>query len=292
MTPPAFAEQPPSPTTRVVTLGTGNPNPDPERSGPATAIVVNDQSYLIDFGAGVMRRAAALTPAYGGTIKGLEAKRVNRAFLTHLHSDHTLGFPDLILTPWVMGRTEPLMVFGPEGVREMAENTLNAFRADIAYRTSGDESANNTGWQVTAKTVGEGQIYTDSNISVEAFKVSHGSWEHAYGYRFTTKDRVVVISGDTAPNANIEQFSRNADILIHSTYSSAGVASSPPQSQAYMRMNHTSSLELGELARKVKPKLLVLHHVLFMGSTEEQILQEVRQAFDGNIVIANDLDIF
>lgn len=110
---------------------------------------------------------------------------------------------------------------------------------------------------------------TDNRTSAKnSSAFAHGSWEQAFGYRFTTDDRVVVISGDTAPNANIEKFSVNADILIHSAYSSTGLAASPPQWQAYMRQNHTSSLELGELAKKVKPKLLVLYHVLFMGATD------------------------
>lgn len=278
--------------TRVVMLGTGNPNPNPARSGPATAIVVDERVYLVDFGAGVMRRAAALTPLHGGKIEALEARRFNRAFLTHLHSDHTIGLPDLILTPWVMGRSEPLVLYGPEGISGMAEATLNAYKADITYRVQGAENANDTGWRVEAKTARQGTIYTDDYVSVDAFNVSHGSWENAFGYRFTTDDRVIVISGDTAPNSNIENFSRGTNILIHSTYSSSGVASSPPQWQAYMRQNHTSSLELGELAKRVQPDLLVLHHVLFMGATEDQILAEVGKAFDGRVIIANDLDIF
>ena len=98
---------PPSPVTQVVLLGTGTPNPSPERSGPSVAVVVHDTPYLVDFGPGVVRRATALSPRYGGSIKGLAAKNLKHAFLTHLHSDHTAGYPDLILTPWVMGRDAP-----------------------------------------------------------------------------------------------------------------------------------------------------------------------------------------
>ena len=107
-------------------LGTGTPNPFPERSGPGVAIVVNDEAYLVDFGAGVVRRAASLSPEYGGEIPGLSVEKLNHAFLTHLHSDHSVGLPDLLLTSWVAGRDRPLRLFGPEGTVSMAKNIIAA----------------------------------------------------------------------------------------------------------------------------------------------------------------------
>lgn len=290
--PSACAQVEASKTTQVVMLGTGTPNPDPNRSGPAVAIVVNDTPYLVDFGAGVTRQTAALSSANGGEIKGLDVKLIKRAFLTHLHSDHTIGFPDIILTPWVIGRDEPLDVYGPEGIVDMADNILKAYQEDIRYRIYGPESANNTGWRVNAHTINEGEIYKDENVTVEAFKVRHGKWPNAFGYRFTTPDRVIVISGDAALDENIEKFSRGADILIFETYSATGVQSSSPAWQKYMQSNHTSTVELGELSAKVKPKLLVLYHVLFLGESEEDVISEVKQNFKGEVKIANDLDVY
>ncbi|MEE9448748.1 MAG: MBL fold metallo-hydrolase, partial [Ignavibacteriaceae bacterium] len=185
--------------TKVILLGTGNPNPDPEHSGCSIAIVVNEIPYIIDFGPGIIRQASALSPRYGGPIKGLNVKNIKRAFLTHLHSDHTTGYPDLILTPWVMGRDEPLEVYGPEGIVEMTDNILSAYREDIKYRLYGLEPANDNGWRVNAYTIIEGIVYEDENVKVEAFPVIHGSWTNAFGYRFTTPDKVIVISGDTTP---------------------------------------------------------------------------------------------
>ncbi len=92
----AVAELPQSSTTKIVLLGTGTPNPEPDRSGPAVAIIVNDTPYLVDFGPGVVRRAAAMSPTYGGNIAALEVERLKVAFLTHLHSDHSAGLPDLL----------------------------------------------------------------------------------------------------------------------------------------------------------------------------------------------------
>src|SRR6476660_3950334 len=122
--------------TKVVMLGTGTPRPDPNRSGPATAIIVNDTPYLIDFGPGVIRRATA---AYenGATAIGFGGTNIKTVFLTHMHSDHTVGYPDLIFTPWVMGRQEPLMVYGPNGIKAMTEHVLKAWQIDIDGRTSG-----------------------------------------------------------------------------------------------------------------------------------------------------------
>src|SRR6266567_2171163 len=133
------------PKTQIVLLGTGTPGPDPERFGPATAIVVNGNAYLVDFGVGIVRRAAA---ARNKGITALEPTNLKMAFITHLHSDHTLGFPDVILTPWVMGRKEPLEVFGPSGTQAMAERILQAYDVDIRARTQGLEHSNATGYKV------------------------------------------------------------------------------------------------------------------------------------------------
>src|SRR5712692_8741593 len=123
---------PPTSHTQIVLLGTGNPPADPERSGPATAIVVNGTPYLIDFGAGVVRRAAAAVADRG--ITALEPTNLRVVFVTHLHSDHTVGYPDLILTPWVLGRRVPLEVYGPPGIKAMTEHLLQAYSADFQAR--------------------------------------------------------------------------------------------------------------------------------------------------------------
>lgn len=288
----ANAELAPSATTQVVLLGTGTPNADPLRSGPAVAIVVNDTPYLVDFGPGVVRQAAAMSPSYGGTIAGLEVDRLEHAFLTHLHSDHTTGLPDLILTPWVLERDGPLQIFGPEGTEEMVQHVLKAYDADIKYRLYGLEPANNQGWRVDVHTVGEGLIFEDDNVRVEAFRVRHGTWPNAFGYRFTTPDRVIVISGDAAPDATLEEYAKDADILIHEVYSVEGFQRRDPYWQKYHSTNHTSSHELGELASRVQPKLLVLYHILFWGASEETVLKEVGEKYSGEVVLGNDLDVF
>jgi ribonuclease Z len=288
----AGSELPDSATTRVVLLGTGTPNPEPDRSGPAVAIVVNDTPYLVDFGPGVVRRAAAMSPDYGGDMEGLLIDRLKVAFLTHLHSDHSAGLPDLILTSWVAGRDAPLELYGPEGVADMAEYILKAYDADIRYRIDGLEPANELGWRVNAHTLDDGVVYEDDNVKVEAFRVRHGTWENAFGFRFTTPDRVIVISGDAAPDANVEKYAKGADILIHEVYSVSGFARRDEFWQDYHSNNHTSAHELGEIASRAQPKLLVLYHVLFWGSSEETVLEEVREKYSGEVVLGHDLDVY
>ena len=288
----AGSELPDSATTRVVLLGTGTPNPEPDRSGPAVAIVVNDTPYLVDFGPGVVRRAAAMSPDYGGDMEGLLIDRLKVAFLTHLHSDHSAGLPDLILTSWIAGRDAPLELYGPEGVADMAEYILKAYDADIRYRIDGLEPANELGWRVNAHTLDDGVVYEDDNVKVEAFRVRHGTWENAFGFRFTTPDRVIVISGDAAPDANVEKYAKGADILIHEVYSVSGFARRDEFWQDYHSNNHTSAHELGEIASRAQPKLLVLYHVLFWGSSEETVLEEVREKYSGEVVLGHDLDVF
>lgn len=290
--PVADAQLQPSTTTQVVLLGTGTPNVDPERSGPAVAIVVNDTPYLVDFGPGVVRRAAAMSPTWGGDMEALETANLKHAFLTHLHSDHSAGLSDLILSPWVMGRDEPLELYGPTGTADMASNILEAYDADIRYRIDGLEGANDQGWRVNVHEIDDGVIYEDDNVTVEALRIRHGGWTNAYAYKFTTPDRVIVISGDAAPDPKLEAMAKDVDILIHEVYSVEKFQGRDAHWQAYHSANHTSAHELGEIASRAKPKLLVLYHILFWGSSEESVLNEVREKYSGEVVLGNDLDVF
>lgn len=279
--------------TKVVMLGTGNPNPSPTQSGCSVVIIVNDTPYIVDFGPGLIRQAAALSPRYGGKIEGLDVKNIKRAFLTHLHSDHTTGFPDLILTPWVMGRDEPLEVYGPEGLNNMTHHILEAYNEDIKYRLYGYEPANNQGWRVNSHEFSEeGVIYEDDNVKVEAFPVPHGTWPNAWGFRFTTPDKVIVLSGDSSPTEKIVEYATGADILIHEVYSKAGYDTKDEFWKKYHSRNHTSTFELAELANKVQPKLIVLYHILFWGASDEDLLNEISESYKGKVIVGKDLDIY
>lgn len=278
--------------TRVVMLGTGTPIPTPERSGPATAIVVDGKAYLVDFGPGVVRRAAAASTEYGGSVPSLKVDQLGIAFLTHLHHDHSAGLPDLVFTSWTHGREMPFELYGPEGTAAMAANVSAAYAEDNRYRLYGLEPAAPEGWKINAHDIGEGVVYRDDRVTVEAFKVKHGTWPNAFGYRFTTPDKIIVISGDAAYDPNIEAMATGADILIHEVLSEAAVESRDAFWQNYHRNNHTTSYELAALASRAKPRLLILYHVLVFGLPDRVVLEEVRSRYDGDVVLANDLDIF
>lgn len=277
--------------TKLIVLGSGTPNPDPNRAGSAYAVVVNETPYLIDFGPGVIRRAASLSPPWGGKIEAMTVKNFEHAFLTHIHSDHSAGLADLLLTPWIMGRDKKLNLYGPKGLEQMASSTLEAFEDDINYRIYGTQPSNKIGYKFNFYLLTEGLIYEDENVSVEAFTVPHGSFDDAYGFRFTTEDKVIVFSGDTGPSKTLEKFAAGADILVHEVYSNAGFLKKTKDWQVYHQGHHTSTFEVGEIASRAKPKLLLLSHILFWGSTTDEILKETQSTYKGEIKIAEDLMI-
>ncbi|MGA9904370.1 MAG: MBL fold metallo-hydrolase [Terriglobales bacterium] len=164
--------------THVVVLGTGNPSADPERWGPAVAVVVNDRAYLVDCGPGVVRRAAA---AEKNGIAALKARELKIVFIAHLHSDHTLGYPDLIFSPWVLGRREALEAYGPRGLKSMTSHIEKAWSEDVQIRRRGLEQANATGYKVNVYEIQPGVVYRDENVTVTAFPVKHGIWKEALG---------------------------------------------------------------------------------------------------------------
>lgn len=274
--------------TQLVLLGTGTPNADPERSGPCAAVVVGGQPYLVDAGPGLVRRAAA---AQRGGLSGLAPPKLNRAFLTHLHSDHTAGLPDLMLSPWVLGRPGALELFGPPGTEEMVTHLLAAYRQDITERREGLEPANDCGWQVRAHDVEGGEVYRDERMTITALPVKHGSWR-ALAYRFTAADRTIVISGDTAPTKDLIPFAAGCDLLLHEVYSVAGFATRSLRWQAYHTQVHTSAHELAALAAEIRPKLLVLYHQLLWGTTEAELLDEIAEHYGGPVVSGCDLDVY
>lgn len=280
--------------TQIVMLGTGTPYPDPDRSGPATAIVVDDTPYLIDFGPGVIRRVAS---AYrkGVTAFGPSGINIKTAFLTHLHSDHTVGFPDLVLTPWTMGRSGPLTAYGPPGFKAMTEHVLAAWQVDIAARSR--RLRHPDAWRVVAHEFAAGVIFRDRNVVVTAFPVHHHEIADSFGFRFETPDRTIVISGDTTPTQALIEHARGCDVLIHEAYSMASCAKLTPAWQEFRRTHHTSSQELAAIAGEVKPGLLVLYHRSNAGGGESpddelELIEEVRRSYDGNVVTGRDLDVF
>ena len=296
------AQRPPAPATatgtQVVLLGTGNPPADPDRSGPATAVVVNGTPYLIDFGAGIVRRAKSAAVDKG--IAALEPVNLRVAFVTHLHSDHTVGYPDLLLTPWVLGRRVPLEVYGPSGIKPMTEHLLEAYRADFETRTKDRKlftvGAFPEGHAVNAHDVRAGVVYKDANVTVTAFATKHAM--ESYGYRFDAPDRSIVISGDTNPTQATIDACSGCDVLIHEVLTLEWLAKRR-DFQGYAAQFHTTTAQLTELATQAKPRLLVLSHTSLSlrpavdseRSTPARMLAEM-SGYAGQVVVGRDLDVY
>jgi ribonuclease BN (tRNA processing enzyme) len=283
---PQSESKPPS-KTQIVLLGTGHPTPDPDRSGPATAIIVNETPYLIDFGAGVVRRLGAA--AYFKGVKALQPGNMRIVFVTHLHADHTVGYPDLIYA-----RSQQLDVYGPTGIKAMTEHIMEAYRVDREARTRAIKTLGMSSviTQVNAHEISAGVVYKDANVTVTAFLTKHDLIE-SYGYRFDTPDRSIVITGDTTPTPSTIDACHGCDVLIHEVYFEAGAKTSP-NFQKFAPTFHTSTTQLAELAKKAKPGLLILYHIgtFRIPSTCEDVEMEMRQAYSGNFVCGSDLGIY
>src|SRR5262245_45491474 len=289
------ANVPQAAASKVVLLGTGTPAAAPDRSGPATAIGVNDTAYLVDFGPGVVRRASAA--AASRSIAALQPTRLQLAFVTHLHSDRTVGYADLIFSPWTLGRRVPLEVYGPRGLKAMTSHLIEAYRVDIETRTNADGNQRTfpDGYRVNAHEITAGVAYKDKNITVTAFPTKHAM--ESFGYRFDTADRSIVISGDTNPSQATVEACRGCDMMIHEVHTSAWLAARPEAGGAppgtfrrFSEKYHTTTEQLAELARQAKPRLLILYH--YNSLTPEELQSDMMKHYAGQFVIGRDLDVY
>ena len=273
-------------TAVVVLVGTGFPRPDPAASGPATAVVVGSRVFLFDAGAGIQRALSAARLPING---------VTALFVTHLHSDHTLGLPDLILDSWVMGRHTPLQAYGPPGLGRMISHILAAWEEDLRVRAQGLEHETPVTPQARVHEIAPGVVYDSGGVRVTAVAVPHGALRHSFAYRLDAGGRSVVISGDTRPSPALERLSAGVDVLVHEVYASETLRPEPrPGGEdwpRYMHDVHTSDVELGAIAARARPGILVLTHLIRMGASDSTLLAGVRRGgFRGRVVIGHDGD--
>ena len=256
---------------RVTLLGTGTPFPNAERFGSAVLVEVAAQKLLFDCGRGVVIR---LTQA------GVSPQAMDDLFLTHLHSDHVVGIPDLWLSGWFLGRSEPLPIWGPQGTSSMAEHLAQAFSFDIHIRQTAPDPLTAKGVEIDAKEVAQGETYNDGSTRVSAFLVDHGTVKPAFGYRVDSGGHSVVISGDTKFCQNLIDFAKGADCLLHAAWSAGWKNSTPPSKRSI-----ASPEDAGRVFSMVKPKLAVVYHY----KDEEGLEDAVRKEYKGTFVIARDL---
>jgi ribonuclease Z len=256
---------------RVTLLGTGTPFPNPERFGSAILVEVAGKRLLFDCGRGVVIRLTQVQ---------VNPKEIDDLFLTHLHSDHVVGIPDLWLSGWFLGRDKSLPIWGPPGTRSMAEQLVQAFGFDIRIRQATPDPLPGKGVEIDAKEIEQGEIYNDGLARVSAFLVDHGAVKPAFGYRVDSGGHSVVISGDTKFCQNLVDFARDADCLIHAAWSADRKNPTPPSKRSI-----ASAEDVGRVFAMVKPKLGVLYHY----KDEEGLGDAVRKEYNGPFAIGRDL---
>jgi len=265
----------------VILLGTGYPRPDASHAGPATAVVIGEKWFLIDAGRGATMRIAGTKLKY---------ENLRGVFITHLHSDHTAGLPDVFITSWQFGRkSAPLQLYGPSGIKQLADSMLQFFAYDIHVRRDLVEKHPAAGATIGTRVVREGVVYEDRDVRVTAFKVDHAPVEPAFGYRFDSNGHSIVVSGDTRPNANLIRFAKGADILVQEAYLPEHFDKvDSPQVAARLKAYHTSAEEAGEIAKAAGVKTLVLTHLIPAGA-EATFAQRAAKTFRGRIIVGEDL---
>ena len=287
---------PPGVATRVVMLGSGTPMPDPHRRGAASAVIVGAQPYLVDCGEGIWRAISAAAAGHGGDIAAaLAPDNLTYLFITHLHSDHTIGLPSILLSTWISGRADPLRIWGPPGTKNLVSHVKEAYKGDIAERCFGQETVDPRGLDVSVTEVeAPGHVFEDDRLSVDAIKAHHGSFKHAYGYKFTTADRVVVIAGDGRSSPEIREASRGVDLLFHEV-STVDDGPAPWGASEVVWAYHTGTTDLVELANDAAPETLVLYHTQnwHQPYDEERLVKEmIRKGYRGKVIESRDTDVF
>ncbi|MGY0614934.1 MBL fold metallo-hydrolase [Vibrio sp. FJH11] len=277
--------------TDVILLGTGTPVPDADRSGPSTAVVYNDTAFVFDAGGGMVQKAIEAAQKKG--INALYPTNIKHVFITHLHSDHILDISELAATYW-WRRDDKVSLYGPVGTEKFVTGYYDMLSVDIGLRTSGKQPLKDpTNYQMIVKEYTESNtVYDQDGVTIEAFTVPHGDIRPAFGYKVTTPDKVVVISGDTAYSEKMIEIAKGADVLVHEVISEQGLSGLSEFWQKYHSTSHTRTSELAKIASEAKPKLLVLSHILHYSAPIESVMEEIQANYDGQVVLGNDLDVF
>ncbi|HEX6083872.1 MAG TPA: MBL fold metallo-hydrolase [Thermoanaerobaculia bacterium] len=272
---------------RITLLGTGTPKPVMERFGPSILVEAGSEVLLFDAGRGSLQRLEQA---------GVPYARLTALFLTHLHSDHVVGLPDLWLSGWLVSRrATPLEVWGPAGTAEMVARLREAYEFDLQIRVE-DDQANAEGGRLIATDVEEGVVVKRNGVTVKAFLVDHAPIEPALGYRIDYRGHSVVLSGDTRKSENLIKHAKGVDVLIHEVAASDKDDLARSSLSRSILAHHTTAAEAAAVFRETAPKLAVYSHIVLRGAASaDDVLRDTRRTYDGKLVMGSDLmtiDVF
>lgn len=260
---------------RVHLLGTGSPLPQTFRFGPSTLIEAGGKQYLFDAGRGVIQRLHTL---------GIPFNDVDKLFLTHLHSDHTIGVPDLYLTGWVRGRKQPLQVWGPEGTNRMMTELSKAFDHDIKVRLN-----QNPGSEVKAADIKAGVVYEADGVKITAFPVEHPPLQSPFGYKFEYNGYSIVLSGDTTYDEEVIKQAKGADLLIHEVAAASDKLIETVPVIPRILAIHISPEDAGKVFTEAAPRMAVYSHIVLFDVNEKELVARTRETYSGPLVVGEDL---
>lgn len=268
---------------KITLLGSGTPLPIMERFGPSILVQAGSEVLLFDAGRGCLQRLRQINMSYD---------KINALFLTHLHSDHVVGLPDLWLTGWLISqRLIPLNVFGPAGTHEMIKYLQKAYAFDIKIRV-GDDKRFKEGSKLLVKEIQQGIIYEKNGVKVIAIKVDHHPDIPAFGYRIEYNGHSVVLSGDTRYSENLIRFAKGTDLLVHEVIVAPDtISKSDPKYPQFA--HHTTAEQAAKVFNEVKPKLAAYSHIgKLYGRNEQDLLKRTKANYSGLFVIGEDLMSF
>jgi ribonuclease Z len=267
----------------VTLLGTGCPPAVMNRFGPSTLVEAGEQKFLFDAGRGALQRLVQLNVPW---------QAIQGVFLTHLHSDHVVGFPDLWLTGWLIapGRNVPLRVWGPTGTADMMSHLQQAYKYDVAVRIENDRTTPD-GIGLRVDEVREGVVYERDGVRVTAFEVDHAPVKPAFGYRIDYAGRSIVLSGDTRVSENLIRHAEGVDVLVHEVFAPETLqrAGVPPERAKNIIDYHTTAEQAGRVFARTKPKLAVYSHICMPAAADEDLLVPTRKTYTGPLEIGDDL---
>jgi ribonuclease Z len=267
----------------VTLLGTGSPLPEIDRFGPSILVQAGRQTLLFDVGRGAHQRLAQA---------GVPADQIDAVFLTHLHSDHVVGIPDLWLTGWLVSRrNRPWEVFGPTGTLPMMNALKVAFSADINARIeeTGGIVPPAAGAEVNTHEIRSGVVYERDGLRVTAIQVEHRAIAPAYGYRIDYSGRSVVLSGDTSLSRNLIEAAAGTQLFVHEIdeVSEAILKDNPVLTR--VKTFHVDASEAGSVFQRVRPKLAVYSHIILLGVSIDDVVKRTRATYGGPLVVGEDL---